>query len=515
MKSKRLFINIVSNVLSFLIQLVISFTLTPIIVEKIGDAAYGFVGLANNFTSYASLITIVINSMAGRFITLELSKNNIEKANKYYNSVFIMDIVMTSIIALSSVFIIIFLNNIINIPNNILFDVRLTFGLSFINLIISVMSTVFTISTFAKNRLELSAIRNIVGNIIKALLLIVFFILLKPKIFYIALIGLISTVYYFIANLKLTSKLTPELKINKKNFDFACIKILTKSGIWNLINNFGKILLTGLDLLIANLFVGPDAMGFISISKTVPNSVEGLLATIAGTFNPQLIILYSKNKIKELVNTIKFAERLIALLLNVPIAGFIALGTSFFSLWLPNKSADEIILLQQLSVLALLPFSFSVGNYPLFLLDSVTNKLKRPVIMTFVIGVLSTIVTFILLNTTELGIYAIAGVSSIFWALKVLIFNNINAAINLRIKWYTFFGIYLKNICGLICTLISFMFLKNYVIIENWTDFIIVAAMFGLIGYVINTLIIVNKSDFVIIKEKIYNRIKVKKYTST
>ena len=88
MKKKQVFINLVSNIISFIIHLGISFLLTPVLIKKVGNSAYGFIGLANNFVSYANIFTIVINSMASRFITYETAKNNNEQANKDYSSVF-------------------------------------------------------------------------------------------------------------------------------------------------------------------------------------------------------------------------------------------------------------------------------------------------------------------------------------------------------------------------------------------------------------------------------------------
>ena len=102
--------------------------------------------------------------------------------------------------------------------------------------------------------------------------------------------------------------------------------------------------------------------------------------------------------------------------------------------------------LQILSVLSLLPFMVSSSNYTLFVLDSVTNKLKRPVLATFIMSVLSTITTLALLKYTNLEIYAIAGVSSLYWLLKVFFFNTINAANNLNVKWNTFFKPFLRNL---------------------------------------------------------------------
>ena len=455
-KNKRLVINLVSNIISFILQLGISFILTPIITEKVGTAAYGFIGLSNNFISYASIFTVIINSMASRFITYEITKGNLKTANKYYSSVFFMNIIMSSIVAIISIIFIVNITVILDIPSELETDVKITFILAFLNLILSIMSTIFTVATYVKDRLDLEAIRNIIGNILKALFLICVFSLLQPKIYYITIGGVLFTVFVLLANIRLTKRLIPELKIDINNFDKNSIMILVKSGLWNSLNNLSKVLLTGLDLLITNLFIGAESMGLLSIAKTIPTTIENLLSAIANIFSPRFVILYSKNKIRELVNEVNYSTKIIAFLMIVPIAGFIVFGNDFFTLWLPNKSAENIRIIQILSLLSLLPYIVSVSNYSLYVLDTVTNKLRRPVIATLIISTLSTCTTIILLKFTNLGIYAVAGVSSIYWIVKIIIFNNINAAKNLRLRWNAFLGQFLKNTGCLILVMILF-----------------------------------------------------------
>lgn len=508
MKNKRLVINLISNIISFGLQLGINFILTPIITEKVGDAAYGFIGLANNFVSYATIFTVIINSMASRFVTLELNKENTKKANQYFSSILIMDIVMSLIVGVASTIIIVNLNAFLDIPQNLNFDVKLTFAFAFINLILSIINTVFSIASFAKNRLDLDAIRNIMANIIKAIFLTVVFSIFTPKIYYITIGGVLYSIIVIITNIELTRRLAPELKYSLKNYDKKCVMQLIKSGAWNSINSLGKTLLTGLDLLIANIFVGADAMGILSISKTIPTSIENLLATISNVFSPQFIMLYSKRKIRELINSVNFSIKIIAFIMIVPLSGFITFGTEFFSLWLPTKTIEEIQLIQILSILSLLPYIISACNYSLFLLDTTTNKLKRPVIATLIISILSTIVTLVLLEKTNLGIYAVAGVSSIFWCIKVFFFNTINAAKNLRVKWYTFYPQYLKNLIIFIIVIMSFSILKIFFVVNSWKTLILVAVLFMVVGYTLTFLLLFKKEEKKILKEFVINNVK-------
>lgn len=240
----RLFINLIASILAFVIQMGINFFLSPYLVEKLGNEAYGFVSLANNFVSYASILTVALNSMASRFISVENNKGNYEKANEYYSSVFIADIILSIIIAIVSGIIIYNLENIINITPELENDVKLTFLLVFVNFIISILSTVFTVATFVKNRVDIASIRNIFSYIIRVIILLALFILFQPKIYYIAIASIICSLYLLIANMRITKKIASEFKIKISNFKISAIKTIILSGIWNSINNFSRVLLT-------------------------------------------------------------------------------------------------------------------------------------------------------------------------------------------------------------------------------------------------------------------------------
>ena len=78
---KQIYINMASQIVSFAVSVLIGFFLTPYLVENIGSEAYGFIGLADNFISYALLITTALNSMASRFITISIHREEIENVN--------------------------------------------------------------------------------------------------------------------------------------------------------------------------------------------------------------------------------------------------------------------------------------------------------------------------------------------------------------------------------------------------------------------------------------------------
>ena len=58
MGKRQTLINIIANMVVSLVNFCISFFLTPYLIRTVGKDAYGFIGLANNFVGYISILTI-------------------------------------------------------------------------------------------------------------------------------------------------------------------------------------------------------------------------------------------------------------------------------------------------------------------------------------------------------------------------------------------------------------------------------------------------------------------------
>ena len=268
------------------------------------------------------------------------------------------------------------------------------------------------------------------------------------------------------------------------------------------------MLLTGLDLLIANIFISGEAMGILSIAKTVPSAIQSLVVLIASVFTPSFTILYAQNKIGQMINETKTAMKIQALIMTVPIVGFIVLGTDFYRLWLPNKSEQEIMQISILSLLTVLPWLLNAYVECLYSHNAITNKVKGSVLVTIVLGILSTVIVIVLLKYTNLGVYAIAGVSSVIITLRILIFVPLYAAYVLKLDWRTYYPTIIKGILSFMVTLLLFMFIKQYSSVESWVELIWVAMKCGLIGYIVNIFITLDIKDLVNLFNKVKYRIR-------
>ena len=202
--SKQMSVNLIASIISFAVNVGINFFLTPFLVNELGTEDYGFIVLANNFVQYATVITAALNSISGRFISIEYHKGNIEKASKFFSSVFVANLFLAAVMLTASAILTGCIEFFLDVPADILTSVKITFALTFLTYVISVVTAIFTTAAFVKNRLDINSIRDIISNLIKISLVVILFAFLPAKLYFLALSTLASSVFLLLANISLS-----------------------------------------------------------------------------------------------------------------------------------------------------------------------------------------------------------------------------------------------------------------------------------------------------------------------
>ncbi len=494
-----------AQILSFVVNFGIGFFLTPYIVRHVGKEAYGFIGLALNFISYAQLVTIALNSMVSRNITISIHSNDLDSANKYFTSVFYGNIILSVILAAFFSLFIIFLDKIISIPVGLILDIKLLFSFISVNFLIGLITSIYGISSFVTNRLDLASLRSIISNFIKVGILFFCFTFLKPNVWYIGLATVLTTVYLGYTNYILTYQLLPDLKIARKYFEFVKIIDLLKSGIWNTIGKLSGILNVGLDLLLANLFISSSAMGTLSLAKTIPTIILSVFGTLAGVYSPNLTIAFAKNRQSIIKEQLFSSMKFFGIISCIPLSILFAFGDVFFKLWLPG---EDYYLIHVMSMLSCFELCFALPQEALWNVFTVTNKVKTSSLNLFLMSTLTFIFVFVAMHVVETNyrIYFLGGITCLFGIIRLLTFLPIYGAKCLGIHWATFYPILIKNIISiLILTLLS-LIVKKIVNPDTWFTLICVSLLTTLLGLILNLFTVLNKMD----REFYFNFLKLK-----
>lgn len=489
---RKITLNLAASIIAFTLNTCVSFFLSPFIVKTIGVEAQGFVQLASNFTMYFSLVNIAVTSMSGRFLTISLMRGNYEEASSYYTSIFFGNFVLLSIMLIPIFSFVFNIEKVIEIPVNLQSDVKILFSLVFGTYFVSSLFSIWSNTFFIANRLYLSSLSTMITAVLNAGVLLFLFSRFPAHMWYSAAAGLAITPFTIWWTIYNKNKYLPYLRINRRAFSLKRLIEVVSGGIWNTVLQAGNILSTGLDLLLCNLMIDPTMMGILALSKTIPNLLQSLIGQIATSFTPQLTIRYAKGDIPGLIRDVRRFDKFVGVICSIPLGGFISLGKPFFRLWMPTQ---DTYLLQILSVLTCMNMIVVNGVLPLASLFTVYNKVKPQAVAWVIQGLVNIVVVYLALKTTNLGIFAIAGISSIINIIRQFVYSVPLVSKYLNLKWYSLFPdlAYSALSCGIVAVVgygISALFSP-----KSWLVLILSCAMTAVIGALMNFLIILNKSE--------------------
>lgn len=496
-------LNMIANTTSFALSLVISFFLTPYITSRVGVEAYGIIGLANSLVGYIQVFTMALNSMASRFIIIEIHKNRMNEANVYFSSVLYANTIIALLLCIPSIYLISNIH-ILNVSSHLLFDAKFTFGIIAISFAVNLIFSRYGLVLYVKNILWKGAFRTIESNILRVGLIIALLYFCGNSVFLISLATFIASLYPLLFNIFYSHKLLPDLHASISNFSFRAIWELISSGIWNSITKLGQILLDGLDLLLSNIFVNGVMTGNVSIAKTIPMLYTSALAMISDSFTPRFLEFYAKGNIQDLIREIRSSISVLSMITGICLSLLIVYAQDFYSLWLPDLDS---VMLRNITYCSVGTVLISGCIYSLYSVFSITNKLKANSLVILITGVLSAATTFLCLKFTNLGVYAIVGVSSIFGMIRNLAFTPIYAARCLDKPFWTFYPVIFKNLLNIVILIAIYSGVRYLLPVESWSNLIANGVINLLIGVVVTYTLVLNRDE----KQKVLTFVKIKR----
>lgn len=469
--NRQFAVNTIATALNLVIQFGINFFLTSYLVRTVGSTAFGFWGLANSFVNYALIITTALNSMAARYIGIDYHRGNMRHACGYFSSVFVADLLFALIILLPSCFAIFYIDKLITVPADILLDVKTLFYIVFANMCCNVIFAVFGCAFVIKNRLDILSTLNIISSVMKASILVVLYWKFKPSIVYLGTATLCASIFIAVCSVIFTKRITPELRLRYSYSSLKSVKTIVSSGVWNSLNQLSVVLLHGLDLLIANVLVSATAMGLLSVANLIPGVIGTCIFTLANVFTPRFLELYSLEKYTEMFHDLRNSIKFLTVITCLPISFLVAFGCPFYQLWTPDTDVKTVY---NLSLIVALPLfsggAISSTNY----LYTVADKVRWQAIALLVTGVLNVVIVYVILKTTNLGVYAIVMVSAIIGFIRNFFFNAPLGAYCAKQKLTALWpDLLVSYVCLAFCCIFGLL-INHFVNLNTWVKLVFI-----------------------------------------
>lgn len=475
---RQVALNMLANIVSYSANILISFVLTPFLINTLGKETYSFYPMANTMVMYMSVLTNAMNSMASRFVTVSLARNEREDANKYFSSTLCANSILSILVFIPMLAIVLFIDSFMEVPINSKAAIQGLFSLVFASALVNITSSVFGIATFAKNRIDLRSLRELATASLKLILFVVLYKTFTPSILYVGVVAISVAIVNLIFQMTYTKLLMPEVRIRISNISRSHTKTLFASSCWNAVSTFGNIMLAGMTMILANTFYGAAASGNYSIVQTVPQFINGVIVMLAGVFYPVITYKYAEGNKDELIKEIENALKMIGSLGCAVITVFSALSKEFFTLWVPGEDAAFLSIL---SFITILPHLFIACLWPLNNLNVVMNKVKIPALVTIFCGVLNISVAYLTYKLFCPGLLSLSIISSSIQIIWIGVFITQYATRNLNIPWYTFYKPLVKALCLAAVLSLGLLKIKTMFRLNSWISLMTFGVCSGIV----------------------------------
>ncbi|MES5395852.1 MATE family efflux transporter [Bacillus amyloliquefaciens] len=412
-------INFGANVTAFLLSVFLSVWMTPFIVKTLGVEAFGFVHLTQNIINYFSIITVALSSVVVRFFSVAAHRGNRDEANAYVSNYLAASVVISLLLAVPLAGTAFFIDRIMNVPAGLLTDVRLSIVIGSVLFMLTFFMAGFATGPFFANKLYITSSIQAVQMLVRVLCVLALFTFLPPKIWQIQLSALAGAICAAVLTFYFFKKLIPWFSFRRKALSLQTSKVLFSAGAWSSVNQIGVLLFLQIDLMTANLVLGPSEAGVYAAIIQFPLLLRSLAGTLASLFAPVLTSFYSKGDMEGLLSYANKAVRLNGLLLALPAALLGGLAEPFLSIWLgPSFVQTAPILYIHAAYLAV-----SLSVMPLFYVWTAFNKQKTPAVVTLCLGGLNVLLAVVLSGPAHLGLYGITIAGAVSLILKNAVFT--------------------------------------------------------------------------------------------
>jgi membrane protein EpsK len=422
--------NLISNGILVIINVLISLWYTPFLIRNLGSELFGFIPLADSVTYFLGILTLSLNISLGRYITIELEKGDIGRANQMFNTTLFCTLLIISFTFPIGIILVFLSPQIFNFPPGQDRNIQLLFLGTIAAFFLTSIQLTFSIATFTRNRFDLKNIISLVTRVGQVITVLVLFNLNTPDVVMIGIAALIAASLSVIGDFFLWKRLLPDLQLGKQFFSKNYLPELFKTGIWMLIYQSGFIIFLSVDMLVANKNLSLSLAGMYGALLIIPKNLRILANAVGGIWGPVTLSKFSKADFTGMDSVVRFSIKTIGLICAIPIGLLSGLSSPFLILWL----GDSFNSMTWVLILMVLPLSVNLITSPFYNIQLTMNRIKLPAIMGLVLGASY----YILANRLALsfGPIGITAAGALTLSLNNLIFSPIYTAVIMKRKWW-------------------------------------------------------------------------------
>lgn len=429
---KRFSKNLLSNIIYFILSIIVGLALVPFFLDTLGESAYGLVPLATSLTSYVTLFIDGVNESISRYLTIDLQQGRLKKAITTYNTALFGTLGILTLMIPVGIAAAVFSPTFFEIGTANPIDVMLLFGLILASVYIRAWSSNFMVILFAHNRLDMRNYINNLNLLVQVVAVVILFAVAGPTLPNVGLSYLLAAVASLLLAVILSKKVCPTLQVSITSFSYSHMKEIVGTSLWIVLAKLGVVLRTQIALIVINITFGTIVGTEYSLVLTWNTLIISIVSLITNCFVPMIYSYRAKDDKEGLVQFTKFAVKTTTLMTALLVGLVCIFAGELMTIWV----GEEYARLWLLMWVVIIPCIFVVQSTCCAPINAAYLRVRVPAYINIILGVLTVIFAFLLAEI--LGFYGVALATSILTSLGSGIFSSTYGAYIIRRPLTTF-----------------------------------------------------------------------------
>lgn len=353
--------------------IIISLFTARVVFNTLGVEAYGVYGVVGGIIVLFSFINNGLGTATNRYITAEIAKGDEGDPRHVFNTCLIAHSIIALIVLFFSETIGVWVvNNILNIPQELMYGANWAYQLSVISAILGIIQSPFGVILVANEKLDIYAYLTILDVIFK--LLVIYLVQALPGdklVIYSSLLFVVSIINMMIYRIYTFKKFNithlqykKDIPLLKDIFSFTSISLLGQTAVVGTNQ--------GVSVLI-NVYNGVIVNAAMGVSNTITSIVNGFVTNFQMAFQPQIIKSYNSGEKTYLNDLIIKASRVSSFLVIIFLTPLLFEVGNVLEIWLGDYPEYSV----EFCILGLVCIYFEAISAPLWMVIYSHTNIKR------------------------------------------------------------------------------------------------------------------------------------------
>jgi O-antigen/teichoic acid export membrane protein len=438
---RRMLVNAACGGLPQVAGLLVSLFMIPFVLGRLGTERYSILPLVNSLVAFLMLVSLGVHAALGRYVTYHMARDEDDEAGQYLSTGFGLLAGLAAVALVPLLILVAALPRAFQIPGGFEAEARWVALILGLNCLVDIAASPLGVPLYATQRLALRSLLNVAQLLLRAGLIVAAFLSARPRVLYVALATLASTLVFHAVRYRLWRALVPRLRAAPGLFRRERVWMIFSFSTYTVISTVGVMIFLRADLLLANWMYGGEATTYYSLAGRWNPYIRGMLWSILAVAAPVVTALDAVGDRTRIREAILRGMRYGLLLCALPCVLLPLFAREFIETWVADKIGTEHVGLVATLLVAV------VASIPLVAAGSSTKivlrgmgRVRFPAFVTLGLAVLNIILSIYLATAGGLGLVGIPIATIVCCFLSSIVIYPFYSARVLGLSPWQFYG---------------------------------------------------------------------------